>query len=363
MQNEKTYSICYIAGREKSYSRTQIVLYALQAGKHRVFPLLPSDKSFLHYPCLLFKFLFIVGKCDLVVVGFYGHFLILFVRLITRKPILFDALVSTFFVMRDRGKSTGGGLKDRIFFLIDKLAMSAADKIVLESDDHTTARARVFRLPLRRFERIYLPTVDSVFSPQKTADQTKPFCVHFHGEFAPFHGVKYILDAAKILTGKNVRFRIIGNGITAEENKKYAAELNLQHVEFIERVPFQDLPKLMSEAGVCLGIFGDTKRTLHELTNKVVEAMAVGAAVITAKNAPVQELLQHEVSAILIPPADAAALATAILRLKNDPRLREKIGRNAREVYLQKCSLENFCKSFNAVVENLMQSKSEKGQR
>ena len=288
MQNDKPYSICYLAGREETYSRTQVVLQALRSHGHAVFPILPPDKSFRHYPKLCLRFLLTFRKCDLIVVGFYGHFLILFVRLFTRKPVLFDALVSTFFVMRDRGKSTGR-IKDRLFFLLDKLAMAAADKIVLESNDHTAARARVFHLPPHLFQRIYLPTNDAVFRPIDCEQKRSPFLVHFHGEFAPFHGVKYILQAAKILEGKNVRFRIIGDGITAAEDRKYARSLKLKNVEFIDRVSFELLPQLMAEAAVCLGIFGDTVRTLHELTNKVIEAMAIGAAIITAENAPVQE--------------------------------------------------------------------------
>lgn len=353
MQNDKSYSICYLAGREKSYSRTQVVLQALQSRGHVVFPMIPPDKSFRHYPKLCLRFLLAYPKCDLIIIGFYGHFLILFARLFARKPILFDALVSTFFVMRDRGKSRNG-IKDRIYYLLDKLAMAAADKIVLESDDHTAARARVFHLPPQLFQRIYLPTNDAVFRPMNCKKKQSPFLVHFHGEFAPFHGVRYILDAAKILEGQNVKFRIIGSGITAAEDRKHAASLDLHNVEFIERVSFELLPQLMAEASVCLGIFGDTVRTLHELTNKVIEAMALGAAIITAQNAPVQELLQHEKSAILIPPANAQALADAILRLQADEKLREKIGKTAREIYLQKCSMDNFTREFNAVIDTLL---------
>lgn len=354
MQDNKTYSICYIAGRETTYSRTQTVLHALKSSGHRVVPILPPDKSFRHYPALLFKFLIQVRTCDLVVVGFYGHFLILFVRLITRKPILFDALVSTFFVMRDRGKAKKGGLKDRIFYMLDKVAMTAADKIVLETQDHVDARARVFKVPPSRFKRVFLPTVDDVMFPHEKQKLLDPFVVHFHGEFAPFHGVKYIIEAAHMLRDENIHFRIIGSGFTFAEDKRLVEEFQLHNCEFIERVPFAQLPELMSESAACLGIFGDTIRTLHELTNKIVEAMACGAAIITTRSAPVEELLQHEKSALLIPPANPGALADAIRKIQNDQTLRKKLGRNARNQYVKHCHLENFTQEFNAVVHELM---------
>lgn len=70
----------------------------------------------------------------------------------------------------------------------------------------------------------------------------------------------------------------------------------------------------MSRAHVCLGIFGDTVRADRELTNKVVEAMAVGRPLITRSNATVRELLADGESALLIEAGRPDKLVDAILR-------------------------------------------------
>jgi colanic acid/amylovoran biosynthesis glycosyltransferase len=43
------------------------------------------------------------------------------------------------------------------------------------------------------------------------------------------------------------------------------------------------------------------------------------------------EIVEDEVSGMLIPEADENALATALIRLMDDPDLRKKLGENARK--------------------------------
>ena len=356
-ESHPTYRICYIAGREDEYSRTHIVLQTLRENGHAVVPILPPNKSFKHYPGLLLKFLKTHRECDLIVVGFYGHLLMPFVWLLARKPILFDALVSTYFVMRDRLDLKGFSLKAKIFFLLDKMVMAMADKIVMETNDHIIERHEEFGTPRERFTRIFLPADDNVLQPRQYSRTDGAFLVHFHGEFARFHGVKYIVEAARLLADENVRFQIIGTGQDHAECVALAHKYGLTNCNFIDRVPYAKLAHYMAKADVCLGIFGDTKRTLHELTNKVIEAMAMGRPIITTDNAPVRELLHHEESAFLIPPADPQALAKAIRTLKNNPSHCQQLGKNAYAVYCDKCSQKVFSQAFNQEVLKLVSSK------
>ncbi|HEX9654657.1 MAG TPA: hypothetical protein VGA99_13190, partial [bacterium] len=71
--NEEQLRICYIAGREATYSRTHLVIQGLRRAGYDVVTCLPPDKSFKHYPWLIWQFLRRQRGCDLVVVGFYGQ--------------------------------------------------------------------------------------------------------------------------------------------------------------------------------------------------------------------------------------------------------------------------------------------------
>ncbi len=62
----------------------------------------------------------------------------------------------------------------------------------------------------------------------------------------------------------------------------------------------------------------------------IMEAMAAGKPVIAIKSGGVQELIQHEQTGLLVKPGDPPALAEAILRLMNDPEMRQRIGQQAK---------------------------------
>ena len=47
--------IVYVAGREEGYSRTRIVYKALQSQGFDVIGCFPPDKSFKHYPALMWR--------------------------------------------------------------------------------------------------------------------------------------------------------------------------------------------------------------------------------------------------------------------------------------------------------------------
>ena len=148
-----------------------------------------------------------------------------------------------------------------------------------------------------------------------------------------------------MLRDKNIQFEIVGTGITYKRDQRWAKELDLNNIRFIDA---------MTEADCCLGIFGDNPRTLRVLTNKVIETLAVAKPLISAKNKPVQELLKDGESAILINRADPQAIAEAILLLKNKPKLRQRLGQKGYEIYKQYCAMEQFSNRLKMVIERMM---------
>ena len=62
-----------------------------------------------------------------------------------------------------------------------------------------------------------------------------------------------------------------------------------------------------------------------------LEAMACAAPVIASATAGIAEVIEHERSGFLVPPADSLSIAAAARRLLGDPRLRRQMGLVARE--------------------------------
>ena len=127
-------------------------------------------------------------------------------------------------------------------------------------------------------------------------------------------GIQYFLDAAIILAGRfpDVRFLVVGDGAHRKELEEHARRLGLG-----ERTAFtgfrSDIPELLSEAAVSV------LPSLSEgLSNSLLESMAAGVPVVATRVGGNPEVVEHEVTGLLVPPRDAAALAAATGRLLED---------------------------------------------
>jgi glycosyltransferase involved in cell wall biosynthesis len=69
--------------------------------------------------------------------------------------------------------------------------------------------------------------------------------------------------------------------------------------------------------------------TSEGLPMAVLEAMAEGLAIVATEMGGVPDILSDEVDALLVPPADAEALARTMLRLAGDAALRERLATRA----------------------------------
>jgi glycosyltransferase involved in cell wall biosynthesis len=347
--------ILYVAGREAGYSRTRIVLKALQRQGVEVIGCFPPDRSFKHYPALLWRTFITAPRCDLVLVGFYGQIILPVIRLLTWKPILFDMYITTYDTMvYDRAKARAGSWKARLYGFSDWLSYIMANHSVLETQSHINFFCRVFKVSGKKLSRIFLAVDDEAIYPRAQKKTSEKFLVHFHGEYAPFHGIPYILKAAKLLENESIRFQIIGRGITYAADQHLAQELQLRNVDFYDVVPYETLADMMANADLCLGIFGDNDRVLRVTTNKVVEALAMARPLLTAANEPVQELVTHEQSAYLIERANARALADAILKLHQDPALLARMAQNGYQLFLHHCTIQELGKQFVRIMEGMI---------
>jgi glycosyltransferase involved in cell wall biosynthesis len=179
-----------------------------------------------------------------------------------------------------------------------------------------------------------------VFQPRaRTRADGERFTVLHYSKFAPLHGIDTILEAARRLRGeRDIRFVLVGGGQLEESVRQRIAELELDQVELHPWMEPAQLREVIAGAGACLGVFGASEKAARVIPNKIYQYMAVGAPIITRDGAGPRELLRDGEHVLLCPPADAEALARAIVRLRDDPALREQLARNARELFIERCS-------------------------
>jgi len=124
-----------------------------------------------------------------------------------------------------------------------------------------------------------------------------------------------------------------------------AAEAS-SHLRFREAVAHEDALALVHEADVMLCASWDETGPLT-----LVEAMALGKAILSTRVGVVGEKLIPEEDALFVESGDAVGLAAAIQRLVRDPKLLHKLAANARRAYERHFRLEHFGKEFLTLLE------------
>ena len=126
---------------------------------------------------------------------------------------------------------------------------------------------------------------------------------------------------------------------------KAAAEIS-PHLYFRETVAHRDALALIQEADVMICASWDETGPLT-----LIEAMALGKAILSTKVGVVGENLIAEEEALFVEPGDAVGLAAAVQRLVRDPKLLRRLATNARNAYEQHFGLERFGTGFLTLAE------------
>lgn len=85
----------------------------------------------------------------------------------------------------------------------------------------------------------------------------------------------------------------------------------------------------------------------------ILEALASGLAVIATAVGALPEVLDHDQTALLVPPRDERALAQAIIRLVDEPDLRSRLGAAGLALHADRFHLDAFARRIVALYDRL----------
>jgi glycosyltransferase involved in cell wall biosynthesis len=126
-------------------------------------------------------------------------------------------------------------------------------------------------------------------------------------------------------------------------------------VEWVDWVEYERLPEENQRAGCALGVFGTSAKTARVIPNKVFQALACGAPVVTADTPAARELLRDGESALLVPPGDPEALAAAVRRLAHDSQLARAVGAGGRAAFDERASEAVLGARWLGLIEQLLE--------
>jgi glycosyltransferase involved in cell wall biosynthesis len=129
-------------------------------------------------------------------------------------------------------------------------------------------------------------------------------------------GHRYFLEAAREIVAAvpAARFLVVGDGVGFEDVRRRVAEMGLQ-ASVVMTGFRRDVPEVMAALDVLV-----LPSVKSEATSQVIpQALAVGVPVVATRVGGIPEIVRDGETGLLVPPADAPALAAAIRALLDDP--------------------------------------------
>lgn len=354
MKNNLT--ICYFGIFDPHFSRNAVYIKGLRENGVNVIVCTDRSSGIKKYINIVKRFLRIKKEIDLIIVGYSGHIIVPFAKILStltiRKPVIFDALCSFYesnILSRDAFKKMP--FRNIYAHFIDWLANKSADVILLETEKQKEYYIDKLKVSKEKCLVAYTGVDDSQFYYDQTIKKLDTFTVLFRGKFTPEAGLKYIIETARIIQqhGEKINFRIVGYGWGKinDDTQKKIKELKLKNLEFINKhLSFEELRKNILECHVSLGQFENHERLQRTIPHKAFEAMVMKIPYITGRNEPSKEILEDGKTCLFVNLADSEDLVNKILQLKNDRVLSDFLIKNGFELYQSKLIAKVLAKNL-----------------
>jgi glycosyltransferase involved in cell wall biosynthesis len=354
--------VAYFGTWETGYPRNDQVIAALESadvevdlvhqdmwtGRHK-FGLTPTVLPRLARAEVRLARASVADDAEAVIVGYPGHFDLWSAKR-HRRPVVFNAMVSLYDTfVEDRERFREGSLPAKALRRLDRAAFRASDLLVADTQanaDYMRALAGLDEVAV-----CYVGAEERLF--QRAWQRNDDFHVLFVGKFAPLHGVDVILDAARLLP--DVPFRIVGTGQLTQVLGDRPG--NVEHIPWVE---YERIPDLYARAGCALGVFGTSGKADRVIPHKAFQALAVGSPLVTADTPAARELLVDGRDCLLVD-RTADSLAQAIVALRDDPGLAERIGTGGRATFEREASETVLGGRWREAVERAIARRSARG--
>ena len=173
------------------------------------------------------------------------------------------------------------------------------------------------------------------------------FVIGFIGRLEEQKGVRYLLEAVKVLNASFPRLKIIvaGDGSLRKSLEEQASAIS--NVTFLGYQ--RDTPRLYSAFDVFV-----LPSLFEGLPVSAIEAMAAGCPVVATRVGGVAEVVEHEVTGLLVQAGKSEQLAAALRRLIAQPDLCKQMGARGRERAKEEFSVEMMIARTERVYHELL---------
>ena len=234
--------------------------------------------------------------------------------------------------------------------LIATMFRGAAKVVVLGRRD-LEAVSQLLQLRRDRITVLHNAVPDPLPDLDRTRSRGKPCHLLFLGDLSARKGVPELLHAfaSPKMKLRHWRATLAGGG-SIDEFRNLAEDLGI-----LDRVSF---PGWLDQVGVtALCVDADVlvlPSHAEGLAMSVLEGLSHGLAVVTTPVGAHSEVIEPDVSGILVPPGDVAALADALVSVIDDESLRHRLASGARDRFLEGFDVHRYAARLGQLHTNLL---------
>jgi len=281
----------------------------------------------------------VIATSPQLLCGLAGYIIGLF----KRKPFIFE--------VRDLWPESligsGIGLEDSFFIrILNKIA-----EMLYSKSKHIVVVTRSFKKQLilnKGIDKNKISVIENgietdVFKPLKIEKEINEkiglhgnLVVSYIGTHGFAHGLEVVLRSANALKDrKDIKFLFVGEGVRKKSLKEKAKYMNLENVKFIDFQPKELIPQFINASHVCLVLLKNSEIFKTVLPTKMLEFMSCGKPVILGVDGQAKEIMEKANAGVFVTPESVDELTDAIIRLKEKPEIRRRLGENGREFILK----------------------------
>ena len=273
-------------------------------------------------------------------------------------PLVFDPLISAYDKqVFERSKFLVTSRKAKRLLRWEAKLLQSADLVLADTWEHArffsatlgVAPERVAVVPVGAEENLFIPA-------NNVLPEGKLPTVLFYGSFLNLQGPEVIVAAARKYVGPPLLWKLVGEGPLLAECRRQAA--GLSNLEFAPWVPYTELPEVIHQADILLGVFGTSEKAGRVIANKVYQALACGKPLVTrtAPAYPESFVAADNLGIGWVAPGDSQQLADKVAQLLTDRAALAEMGRQARQTYAAHFSQRSISASLVSALNPLLQT-------
>ena len=174
------------------------------------------------------------------------------------------------------------------------------------------------------------------------------------------YGIHYLIPAFAKVREKHpdlpLKLLIVGSGSQEARLKKMCSEFGIESVAtFTGWVPYREIVSYYNQLDIYAAV------SLQESFGvAVLEASACGKPVVVADVGGLPEVVEKEVTGIVVPPANVEKTAVALERLVIDEELRKRMGENGRKMVKERYDWTNNLQQMISIYRQLITGENDR---